>query len=114
MGALHEMKCEECSAESAPIGEADRRHHLRELPDWSVRSVDGVDRLERVFEFSSYPAAVEFTRRVAEIAEEADHHPALLLEWGKVTVSWWTHTVGGLHLNDFILASRTDVLYSGS
>jgi 4a-hydroxytetrahydrobiopterin dehydratase len=48
---------------------------------------------------------------VGEAAEKEGHHPALLTEWGKVTVSWWTHDVGGLHQNDFIMAARTDDIY---
>ncbi|CAN5667586.1 4a-hydroxytetrahydrobiopterin dehydratase [soil metagenome] len=114
MSSLREVECEACSAESAPMDEDDRLRYLPEIPEWSVRSVDGIERLERGFAVSSYPAAVDFTRRVAEMAEAAGHHPAILLEWGRVTISWWTHAIGGLHLNDFILASRTDALYSGS
>ena len=48
---------------------------------------------------------------MGEAAEKEGHHPALLTEWGKVTVSWWTHDVGGLHQNDFIMAARTDDIY---
>ena len=43
-----------------------------------------------------------------ELAEEAEHHPAILTEWGKVTVQWWTHKIKGLHRNDFIMAAKTD------
>jgi 4a-hydroxytetrahydrobiopterin dehydratase len=50
---------------------------------------------------------------VGEQAEEEGHHPALLTEWGKVTVTWWTHKIGGLHHNDFIMAARTDELFEG-
>jgi 4a-hydroxytetrahydrobiopterin dehydratase len=49
---------------------------------------------------------------VGEVAEAEDHHPALLTEWGKVTVTWWTHAVKGLHRNDFIAAAKTDQLHS--
>ena len=45
-----------------------------------------------------------------ELAEEEDHHPAILLEWGRVEVTWWTHKIGGLHKNDFIAAAKTDLL----
>ena len=56
--------------------------------------------------------ALEFTNRVGEMAEAEDHHPALLTEWGRVTVAWWTHVVGGLHKNDFVAAAKTDRLYT--
>jgi 4a-hydroxytetrahydrobiopterin dehydratase len=45
--------------------------------------------------------------------QEEGHHPALLTEWAKVTVTWWTHKIGGLHLNDFIMAARTDEIFGG-
>ena len=57
---------------------------------------------------SRFAQALAVTNRVGEQAEEEGHHPALLTEWGKVTVSWWTHKIGGLHQNDFIMAARTD------
>ena len=50
--------------------------------------------------------------KVANLAEEEDHHPEITLEWGKVTVSWWSHKIKGLHRNDFIAAAKTDNLFS--
>lgn len=73
---------------------------------------DGVERLERQFRFANFANALEFTIRVGAIAEAEDHHPAILTEWGRVTVGWWTHVVGGLHRNDFIMAAQTDRLYA--
>jgi 4a-hydroxytetrahydrobiopterin dehydratase len=52
-----------------------------------------------------------FTNAVAELAEAEGHHPKLILEWGLVYVSWWTHKINGLHKNDFICAAKTDLLY---
>ena len=49
--------------------------------------------------------------KVADLAEKEDHHPEIILEWGKVTVIWWSHKIGGLHKNDFICASKTDALF---
>jgi len=57
---------------------------------------------------------MDFTNQVAKIANDEDHHPAILTEWGKVTVTWWTHKIRGLHLNDFIMAAKTDQLASES
>ena len=85
---------------------------LDQVPAWEVDEVDGVNRLRRVYKFKNFAQALEFTNRVGEIAEAADHHPALLTEWGRVTVAWWTHAIKGLHKNDFIMASRTDKLYT--
>ncbi len=108
MSELARGKCEPCQR-GAPTVTAEEMAELKpQVPDWSVVERDGVQRLERVFEFPDFVQALAFTNRVGEIAEEEDHHPALLTEWGRVTVTWWTHTVRGLHRNDFIMAARTD------
>ncbi len=69
--------------------------------------------LEASFSFPDFAAALEFTNRVGALAEAEDHHPEILLAWGKVTVRVWTHTVGGVSPNDFILAARIDALVPG-
>ena len=56
-------------------------------------------------------AGLKFVSKVANLAEEEDHHPEIILEWGKVTVSWWSHKIKGLHKNDFIAAAKTDCLF---
>ena len=68
--------------------------------------------LRRVFKFNNYQESLEFTKKVAALADQEDHHPAILLEWGKVEVTWWTHKIGGLHKYDFIAAAKTDTLNS--
>jgi 4a-hydroxytetrahydrobiopterin dehydratase len=81
-----------------------------EIPQWSVVERDGIARLERAFRFANFAEALAFTNRVGALAESVDHHPAITTEWGRVTVGWWTHTLGGLHRNDFIMAAKTDQL----
>jgi len=81
-----------------------------QIPDWQVKEVDGANRLERVFKFRNFAQALEFTNKVGAIADEEDHHPMIITEYGKVTVDWWTHKIGGLHKNDFIMAAKTDQL----
>lgn len=110
MVELARMKCEPCRSGAPTVSVGNRPELLAQIPEWSVRAHDGVDRLERVFEFRDFLGALDFTNRVGMLAEEEGHHPALLTEWGKVTVSWWTHRIGGLHRNDFIMAARTDHL----
>lgn len=90
------------------VTEEQGTEHLKQLPDWRIVSQDAVDRLERVFEFDNFADALAFTNRVGAIAEASEHHPLIITEWGRVTVQWWTHAIRGLHLNDFILAARTD------
>jgi 4a-hydroxytetrahydrobiopterin dehydratase len=82
----------------------------KQLQLWSVVERDGVKRLERSFLFDDFAQALAFTNKVGQIAEEEGHHPDILTEWGRVTVSWWTHKINGLHKNDFIMAAKTDSL----
>jgi 4a-hydroxytetrahydrobiopterin dehydratase len=83
-----------------------------QFPEWSIVVEDGIKRLERAFKFKNFSEALAFTNKVGEIAEKEDHHPVLLTEWGMVTVTWWTHKIKGLHQNDFIMAAKTDRLYT--
>ncbi len=108
MSELGAMKCEACRPDSPAATPEERAGFLPQIPDWTIVERDGVERLERTFRFHTYSQGVAFTRRVADLAEAAGHHPAILLEWRRVTVGWWTHAIGGLHRNDFILAARTD------
>ena len=83
-----------------------------QVPDWELLEVDGVPRLQRTFAFPDFRGALDFTLRVGELAEEQAHHPALLTEWGRTTVGWWTHKIRGLHRNDFVMAAKTDELHA--
>ncbi len=111
MSELANDRCEACRAD-APILDDDEITFLqKELSDeWQVITRDGVRQLERVFRFDNFADALAFTNRVGEIAEEEGHHPAILTEWGRVTVTWWSHKIRGLHRNDFVMAARTDKL----
>lgn len=111
------LKNENCSIpqKGAPSLSKSEIENLRDqVEDWEVKQDGGVDKLSRSYKFRNFIEALYFTNQVGEIAEQQDHHPALLTEWGKVTVTWWTHAVNGLHRNDFIMAAKTDALYDGS
>lgn len=105
---LRGQKCTVCRAGAPRVTDAELSEYLREVPGWRVETVDGARRLVRVFSFSDFVSALDFTQSVGQAAEEEGHHPAILTEWGRVTISWWTHKIGGLHRNDFIMAARTD------
>lgn len=111
MSSLSSEKCTACRADAPAVTEAELAELKPQIPDWEITNRDGIPRLERVYNFSDFVSALAFTNRVGELAEEAGHHPALLTEWGKVTVSWWTHKIRNLHRNDLIMASRTDEAY---
>mgnify|MGYP002642220242 CR=1 FL=1 len=111
MTILSEQSCSVCNSGTPKIEGAEASQLLVEIPLWKISSEENLDKLSRCFSFDNFQAAISFTNQIGELAEQENHHPALLTEWGKVTVSWWTHTIGGLHKNDFIMASRSDLLY---
>jgi len=110
--SLKQEKCEVCRVGAPLATESEIAAMKSQLPRWNIAERDGIRRLERVFTFADFAQAMNFTIRVGEMAEQEGHHPALLTEWGRVTVSWWTHKIGGLHRNDFIMAAKTDELLS--
>ncbi|MGD1948262.1 MAG: 4a-hydroxytetrahydrobiopterin dehydratase [Leptolyngbyaceae cyanobacterium] len=105
---LTSQVCIPCSGKVPPASEAEITELKPQIPDWNIISVDSVQQLQRVYHFSDFKKALTFTYHVGELAESEQHHPALLTEWGKVTVTWWTHALNGLHRNDFIMAAKTD------
>ncbi len=113
MEQLHQMQCVACRKGEPTVTEAEVAEFRLQVPAWHIVNVDGINRLERTFTFPNFVEALNFTNKVGALAESEGHHPALLTEWGKVTVTWWTHKIGGLHRNDFIMAAKTDQLYAG-
>ena len=104
-------KCVACRAGEPTLTDAEIAELQPQLPDWQLKEVEGMKRLERVFKFKNFAQALAFTNKIGVIAEEENHHPLIITEWGKVTLDWWTHKIGGLHRNDFIMAARSDALY---
>ncbi len=112
MEELTNLKCVACRAGEPTVTDAESAQYAPQVPEWRIVEREGTDRLEREFKFKNFREALAFTNKVGEIAEQEDHHPAIVTEWGKVTVTWWTHTINGLHRNDFIMAAKTDRLYN--
>jgi 4a-hydroxytetrahydrobiopterin dehydratase len=108
MNQLTQMKCVACRKGEPTVTDEEISEFHPQVPDWKILEVEGVKRLVRAFGFDNFVHALAFTNKIGEFAEEEGHHPSLLTEWGKVTVSWWTHKIGGLHRNDFIMAARSD------
>jgi 4a-hydroxytetrahydrobiopterin dehydratase len=108
MSALTNEKCTACRRDSPRVTEAEISELKPLIPDWTLVERDGIQRLERVFKFGNFAEALNFTNRVGAIAEEEGHHPAILTEWGRVTVTLWTHKIRALHRNDFIMAAKID------
>lgn len=111
MEDLARFKCVPCSGEEPPLTQAQIDEFCKQTPEWEVIHVDGIPHLQRIFKVKDFSAALKLTNAVGRLAEEQDHHPALLTEYGRVTVEWWTHKIKGLHQNDFIMAAKTDEAY---
>lgn len=108
MTTLAGMTCEACEVGAPTVTREEEAELHRQVPDWEISEVDGERRLQRVFTFKSWKRPMALANSISELAEAQGHHPALLVEWGKLTVTWWTHKIGGLHQNDFVMAAKTD------
>ncbi|GAB4476112.1 MAG: 4a-hydroxytetrahydrobiopterin dehydratase [Anaerolineales bacterium] len=111
MAELANEKCIPCRRGDLPLDKAEIDSLKFQLPQWEFVEIDGVLQLQRTFIFKNFEQALAFTNHIGAIAEEQDHHPTLITEWGKVTIRWWTHAVGGLHRNDFVMAAKSDQIY---
>jgi len=112
MEELKKQRCEACTPSSPPVSDEEQQKFRSQLPEWAIIERDTIKRLERIFTFTDFMHALTFANRIGAIAEQEGHHPALLIEWGRVGVTWWTHSIGGLHRNDFIMAAKTDEIYA--
>ena len=114
MANLAQEHCVSINASSLRLNEAEADNLLAELNGWKTYRKENEPRLEKSFKFADFKQALEFTNQVGQLAEVENHHPALLTEWGSVTVTWWTHRIKNLHRNDFIMAAKTEAVYSTS
>ncbi len=112
MEELNTLHCEACRADAPKVSDEELKTLLAKIPDWIPQVRDNIMQLEREYSFKNFVEALAFTNKIAELAESEGHHPVLLTEWGKVTVTWWTHKIKGLHRNDFIMAAKTDSYYN--
>lgn len=110
MTILKDLACEACQIDAPKVTEEEMKELHQQIPQWQLVERDGVYQLEREYTFKNFKQAWALTNKVAQLAEDEFHHPSLLLEWGKLTVTWWTHAIQGLHKNDFIMAAKTEAL----
>ena len=114
MDDLTYLKCTACRGDEPSLTDAQIAEFHPQVPAWQVVESDGIKRLERVFKFDNFVHALAFTNKLGELAEGEGHHPAILTEWGRVTVTWWTHKIKGLHQNDFIMAAKSDQAFAAA
>ncbi|MBS3818922.1 4a-hydroxytetrahydrobiopterin dehydratase [bacterium] len=111
MSFLKELKCVPCRGGEPPLSEGKIQEMKPKVPQWNIVERQNVERLERVFRFKNFQEALRFTNEVGKLAQEEEHHPKIVTQWGRVKVSWFTHKIKGLHKNDFIMAAKTNDLY---
>lgn len=110
---LAEEMCKSPGRNGAKISPGEIESLKGEVPDWEIVDHGDIPHLQRTFGFSDFASAISFAAMIAAEADEQDHHPRLTVEWGSVLIEWWTHSTGGLHRNDFIMAARSDRTFLG-
>ncbi len=108
---LIEMKCIPCRGGAPPVTDEELAAYLPQIPEWAVVDIENVPCLQRVFTFKNFVQALAFANQVGAMAEMNKHHPAMLVEWGRVMILWWTHAIDNIHQNDLISAALTDEFY---
>ena len=111
MNRLTREKCVACRRDSPPVSDEDVAELRPQVSEWDLITEDGIQKLNHVFRFPDFQSSLDFTNVLGALAESEGHHPRLVTEWGRVTVTWWTHKIRNLHRNDFIMAAKTNQLY---
>lgn len=114
MNTTDQAGCETCTTGDRALSAEQSSALLQQLDGWQIETAGSVAQLCKRYRFADFRQALDFTNQVGRLAEEHNHHPALLTEWGMLTVRWWTHSVAGLQQNDFSMAARTDALAAAS
>lgn len=108
MNDLAKKKCTACTAGTPVLKGETLKPFLAQLSEgWKVVEEH---HLEKEYSFKNFREALEFTNAIGKIAEEEGHHPDILLRWGKVKVTLWTHKINGLSESDFIMAAKCEEL----
>lgn len=107
---LARQHCQPCVIGTRPLPPEEINRLLPSVGRWKILQVDAMERIQRDYHFKDFREAFTFAYKVAALAERENHHPSMTVEWGQVRVCWWTHKANGLHLNDFIMAAKTDAL----
>lgn len=106
MSNLTDQHCKPLPEGSPALSPDDVQKYLGQVDNWEV--VEDGRKIHKAFTFPNFVKALEFVNAVGDLAEKEEHHPDILLTYGKAEITIWTHTVGGLSVNDFILAARID------
>jgi 4a-hydroxytetrahydrobiopterin dehydratase len=108
--ALADKTCVPCRGGTPPLKGKQLADLHRQLPDFAQWTVVSEHHISRSYKFPDFRTALAFVNNVGTLAEEQGHHPDILLAWGEVDITLWTHAVNGLTESDFILAAKIDRL----
>lgn len=102
--------CEACSEDAQKADEKQIRQFTGSHPEWQIKTDSDTTFLTRTFSFSDFVEAAKFAAQVGDVAEQSNHHPRIVIEYGKTRVDWWSHKIGNIHELDLTLAEMTDGL----
>jgi len=106
---LTAKKCEPCEGGTEPLSTSEAKAYVEQTPAWQLIT-DDTHKVIRDLQFKNFAEAMKFVNRVADVAEEEGHHPNIYISWNKVNLELYTHSIGGLSENDFIMAAKIDAL----
>ena len=110
MRDLLEQNCSACEIGAPLVLKEQKDHLLATLDGWKLAD-SSIEKLVKNYSFKSFKQAYEFSNLIVGLADAEDHHPKIILEWGLVSLEWWSHKIKGLHINDFICAAKSDEIY---
>lgn len=105
--------CQPLAAGTRALMEAEARTEMRNLNGWNLLQQNGIWRLLKTYPTANFLQALALAQRIGRLAEAENHHPEITITWGSCTVSWWTHTLNGLHTNDIRMAAASDEILYG-
>lgn len=106
--------CQPLPPDARALLEAEARTEMRHLQGWDLVQHEGQWQLQKVYPTANFLQSLALAQRIARLAEAENHHPEIEIAWGRCTVRWWTHRLGGVHTNDVRMAAATDeLLYAG-
>ena len=108
---INENVCDACSPDAEKVSQEIIVQFIEKFNNWELAKDVGFPQLKRVFTFNNFSDASKFANKVSELADKKGHHPTILLEYGKVTVRWWSHKLKGLHQTDVDMSAQTELCY---
>ncbi|MAH72677.1 MAG: hypothetical protein CBC09_01380 [Cellvibrionales bacterium TMED49] len=111
---LQKQNCNSEYGGSECLSSKEMDNLLSKLKGWEIIIENNLCKLRCTFYCGNFSESMSLANEIAEISDDQNHHPSMMVEWGKVTVTWWTHELSGLHLNDFIMAAKCSLIATTS